>query len=119
MLQKRNTQDLQNGVEAPIDMEPLLDDRHQHIDRDGDPDLSLHRVLGGAEKRLDAQVLFDPLEEEFDLPSAPVKFRDRERGQHEVVRQEHQPLSGLEIDVGDAPKPLGGTIASGRTTPSQ
>ena len=43
----------------------LLDDRHQHIDADGDPDLRPHSVLGSAVEAFDAQVLLDPLEEQL------------------------------------------------------
>src|SRR6266699_2573470 len=32
------------------------------MNRDGDPDLSLHIVLAGAVERFDAKVLFDPFE---------------------------------------------------------
>lgn len=31
-------------------MEPFFDDGHEHIDGDGDPDLRLDGVLGGAEE---------------------------------------------------------------------
>src|SRR5665811_1014585 len=55
----------------------LLDDRHQHVDADGDPDLRPHGVLRGAVEALDAQVLLDPLEEQFHLPSAPVQGANR------------------------------------------
>jgi hypothetical protein len=48
---------------------PFFDDGHEDIDGYGYPYLGLDRVLGGAEKRLDAQVLFDPLEEKLDLPA--------------------------------------------------
>jgi hypothetical protein len=54
----------------------LLDDRHQDIDADGDPNLRPHSVLGGAVEALDAQVLLDLLEEQFHLPSAPVQGAD-------------------------------------------
>jgi hypothetical protein len=51
----------------------LLDDCYQDIDADGDPDLRPHSVLGSAVETFDAQVLLDPLEEQLDLPSAPVQ----------------------------------------------
>jgi hypothetical protein len=38
-------------------MQPLLDDRHQDVDRDRDPHLRLHGVLVSSEERLDPQVL--------------------------------------------------------------
>jgi len=44
-------------------MQPFLDDGHQHIDADRNPDLRLHGILAGAVERFDSQVLLDPLEE--------------------------------------------------------
>ena len=52
---------MQGHVQAKL----LLDDCYQDIDADGDPDLRPHSVLGGAVEALDAQVLLDPLEEQF------------------------------------------------------
>ena len=54
-------------------LKTFLDDGDQHVSADGDPDLRLHRVLAGAEKCLDAQMLLDPLEEQFDLPALPIQ----------------------------------------------
>ena len=51
-------------------MQLLFDNRNQHIGGHGTPDLRLHRILAGAQKTLDAQVLLDPLEEQFHLPAA-------------------------------------------------
>ena len=39
---------------------PLLDDRDQDVNRDGDPELRLDGVLRGAEKGFDSQMLLDP-----------------------------------------------------------
>ena len=80
----------------------LLDDRHQDIDADSDPNLRPHSVLGGAVEALDAQVLLDPLEEQFHLPSAPVQGADGRCWQGKLVGQEHQVLAGLGIAIADA-----------------
>ena len=61
-------------------MEFFFDDGDQHIGGDSAPDLRLDGVLAGAEKALDAQVLFDPFEEEFDLPAAAIKLGDTVSG---------------------------------------
>ena len=50
-------------------------------------------VLGGSVERLDAQVLLDPLEEEFDVPAAAVHFGKGVGVQVEMVRQQGDPLS--------------------------
>ena len=59
-----------------VELELLFDDGHEHIDGDGDPDLSLHGILGSAEEGLDAKVLLDPFEEQLDPPAMTVEFRD-------------------------------------------
>ena len=56
--------------------ESLLHDGDERIDRDGNPDLRLHGILGSTEERFDAQVLFDPSKEEFDVPATAVKLCD-------------------------------------------
>lgn len=62
----------------------------EHVDRDGDPDLDLDRVLRSAEEGLDAQVLLDPFEEKFHLPPAAVLLGDGESRQLEVIGEEDQ-----------------------------
>ncbi len=59
-------------VKARVQPEPLANDGDEHINRNGDPNLSLHGVLAGAIESLDAEVLLDPLEEQFYLPTAFV-----------------------------------------------
>ena len=70
-------------------IEAFLDDRDEHIDRDGDPDLGFHGILRGAIELLDAKMLLDPLEEQLDLPAAFVKRADGQRGQIELVAQKN------------------------------
>lgn len=61
-------------------MHPFLDDGDQQIGRDCDPDLRLDGILTGAEERLDAQVLLDPVEEQLDLRTLLVQRADGKRG---------------------------------------
>jgi len=61
-------------------METLPDDGHQHVHGDGNPDLGLDGVEAGTVESLDSQVLLDPFEEEFDLPSTLVQLRDGQGG---------------------------------------
>jgi len=82
----------------------LPDDRDEDVGGDGDPDLGLDGVLGGSIERLDAQVLLDPFEEEFDLPAGFVELGDGQRGQIELVGQENQALVDLGVEVTDAPE---------------
>ncbi len=42
-------------------VQPVFDDGNEDVDRDGDPDLRLYRILGSSEERLDPLVLLDSL----------------------------------------------------------
>ena len=64
-----------------LEFEP---DQEQVSDQSG-PDLDEHGILGGAVKGLDLQVLLDPLEKEFNLPAAAVKFGYLHGGQVQAV----------------------------------
>jgi len=72
-------------VEVGLDAETFADDGDQDVNRDGDPDLCLHRVLTGSIESFDAQVLFDPLEEQLHLPALLVDFGDGQGWQREVL----------------------------------
>ena len=50
---------------------------------DGNPNLSFHGVLGSTVKRLDPKILFDPFEEQLDLPAALEKQSNRQGCQKE------------------------------------
>ena len=67
-LEEANGKNLQQCVERGVQVEALLDDSDQNVDRNGDPDLGFHGVFRGPEEALDAQVLLDPLEEQLDIP---------------------------------------------------
>jgi len=84
-LEKRNAENLQNFAQTQLDFQFLLDNRHQNINADGNPDLSLHRVLGSAEKCFDSQILLDPFEKYFYLPAALVKLSDSQSRQCKIV----------------------------------
>lgn len=79
----------------------LIETGYHQVNADCDPYLSSHGVLGCAEKCFNAQVLFDPLEEQFDLPTAFVDGRDIMCRQVEVIRQEDQTLSSFGIKETD------------------
>jgi hypothetical protein len=68
-------------------MQALLCDRDQHVSADRDPDLRLDCVLGSSKERLDPQMLFDPFEEQLDLPALTVKVCDQLGFEGEVVGQ--------------------------------
>ena len=78
-----------------VQLQPLFDDRHEHIDRDGHPDLRLDRVGRGAEKLLNPQVLLDPFEEQLDPPAGAVQLGDGQRRELKVVGQKGEPRAGV------------------------
>ena len=86
-------------VEAGVEGEPLPDDGHQDIDRDGDPDLRLHSGLSGAVKGFNAQVLLDPFEEQFHLPALLVDLCDGQGRKAEVIGHEDQAFVCFSIVV--------------------
>ena len=53
-LKKVEAQNLQNFVHAPVELVFFFYDGHQDVDADCNPDLRLHRVVGGAVERFDA-----------------------------------------------------------------
>ena len=68
-----DTHDLDNG---PVEFELVLNDTDEAIRDDCDMDLYPHSVLAVSPEGLDTQMLFDPLEEQLDLPSVPVEQGD-------------------------------------------
>src|SRR5487761_638397 len=88
-------------------MEPLFENGHQDIGRDGDPNLGLHGVLGGTVESFDAQVLLDPLEEQLDPPSRLVEQGDVQCRKGKIVGQKREPSLGRVIEVANAPERIG------------
>lgn len=77
---------------------PLLRNDKQKVVANGYPDLRVNCVRGGSVESLDVKVLFDPLEEKFNLPPFAVQFGDGERVfNREVVGQEAIGLPGLKV----------------------
>ncbi len=69
--------------------------RDQHVSADRDPNLRFDCVLAGAQKGLDSQMLFDPLEEQLDLPSLPIECCDHLGTESKVVGQKGQAFAIL------------------------
>ena len=79
----------------------LIETGHHQVNADCNPYLGSHGVLAGAEECFDTQVLFDPLEKQFDLPAAFVNGWDGLCWQIEVVGQEDKTLSSIGIKEAD------------------
>ena len=69
--------------------------------------MSFHSVLGSAVERLDPKILFDPFEEQLDLPATFEKQSNRQGWQDEVVRQKDQATMVFDIEETDSPKWIG------------
>ena len=79
-------------------MQAFLGNGDQHVCADRDPDLRLDRVLVGAIKRLDSQVLLDPFEKQFDLPALAVQICNQLGFEGEVVCQKRDALASVVLD---------------------
>ena len=83
-------------------MKTLFNECHQDIHTDGGPDLGFDGILGGTVEGFDTQVLFNPFEEQLDLPAIAVEFGDGVCGQGKVVGEEIERLVCLWVAVFDA-----------------
>ena len=98
-LKRMNAQKLEGSMESAGELELLVKDGHHEVNGDRNPDLALHRIGTGAEVVFDAQVAFDPFEEEFDLPSRLVELGHGESGDLQVVGEEDKMLGRLLVEV--------------------
>ena len=64
--------------------------------------MGLYRIFRGAIEGLDSQMLLDPFEKQFDLPSTFVKIGDGLCREGKVVGQKYQALVGFRIEVTDS-----------------
>lgn len=83
----------------------LIETGHQKVNAECDPYLGAHGVFSCTKKRFDAQVLFDPLEEEFNLPAAFVDRCNGKSREIEVVCKKDQCFPGFGIDIPDTAQP--------------
>lgn len=105
-LEKHQAQNLQDFSHGSLQFQFLPGNHHQHISAGRNPYLGLDGVGTGAKKALDAQILFNPFEEQFHLPAAFVELGDGGSGQREVVAQKDQCVAGSGVDKTDSPQGL-------------
>src|ERR1700674_5316844 len=84
--------------------QPLRENGNQDVDGDGNPDLSLDRIFAMAVKGFDSQVLFDPFEKQFYLPTRLIKVRDGEGRKVKVVSEKHKPAVLFQVIEADTAK---------------
>ena len=85
----------------------LIETSDHEINGYGCPYLGFYCVFGRAIEGLDSEVLLDPFEEQFDVPSTLVDACDGDGRQASVVGEEDETLAGFGIDEADAPQLFG------------
>jgi len=66
--------DLDEGRQICSDAELLASDRHGEVNAKRSPQLEADGVGCSAVKDTDAQAVFEPAKEQFDLPAMPIKL---------------------------------------------
>ena len=94
-LEWRDADDLQDFVQAWFEIPGLLQNCDEQIGAHGSPDLNAHGVGRIADKMMDAEVLFDPAEEQFDLPAGAIQLGDLEgRGGEQIGEKDQRARVG-------------------------
>ena len=88
-LKSVHAQNLQYPAQAFVDSMDLIETGHHEVNADCDPDPGSHGVLFGSKESFDAKVLHNPLEEEFNLPAAPVDGCHGQSGTGDVPTNAH------------------------------
>ena len=88
-------------------MKHLSGNGKQQVIADGNPYLRVYRILAGSVERLDVQMLFDPFEETFHLPTFPIKFSIGQIRVCEVISQDPIDISRGIIFYSPFVRPLG------------
>jgi len=96
----------------------LLDEGNEKESDHSDTYLNHNRIEGCAEKGLDFEMLFDPSEKLFYLPTAFVQSGDGAWCPLEVVGDENVRFLVLGIDISDSPQKAGIFVFGGRTCQS-
>ena len=113
LLVEIQAEQLHQAVEGGIDSKAFTGDGDEDVGGDGDPDLGFDGVFGAAVEGLDAQVLFDPFEEQFDAPAAALELGDGQGGQCEVVAEKREWLDVERFAVADTARGRGKVVARG------
>jgi hypothetical protein len=80
-------------------MEKFSDDSNKDIGGNGDPDLSFYRVERSTIESLDTEMLFDPFEEQFYLPSALVELGNGQCRKYKIVGQKNEVFFPFGIEI--------------------
>ena len=94
-------------MQTALQIQTFLDDRHQHVNGDGNPDLGSDRILRCAVESLDPQMLLDPAKEQFHLPTTPIELGDGQSGQQEIVGEKDKRFLAHSIVVSHSAQSFG------------
>jgi len=98
-FKRMDAENLQSSVQIARQTELFVKDRYHQVNAHSDPDLGFHGVGAGPKIVFDSQVVFDPAEKEFDVPTRLVELGDNQSGNVEMVGQEDQIPACLGIEV--------------------
>ena len=94
-------------MKGSVDAVLLFGDRHQKVGAYCRPHLAVNRITRPTKKVADTQVLFDPFEEQFNLPPVFVEIADEFRLYLEIIGQENKGTTLLNIATANAPLLVG------------
>ena len=97
-LKRVNAQKLQSSVQGSRQVQFLVNDSYHQVNAHRDLDLCLYRIGARPIVMLDAQMAFDPAEEQLDTPSQAVECGHSQRGDDQVVgKKDKVPISLLVV----------------------
>src|SRR5258706_7509674 len=107
LLERRDADDLEDFVQAWLEFQSFLQYSYEQVGTHRRPDLDTHCVLRVANKAVNTEVLFDPSEEQFDLPACPVQLSDIQGRNGEQIGEENQREILQWVAVADATQCVG------------
>ena len=94
-------------MQTALQIQTLLEDRHQHVNGDSNPDLGPDRILRCAIESFDPQVLLDPAKKQLDFPTTLIELGDSQSGQQKVVGEKHKSFLARCVVVSHSAKSFG------------
>jgi hypothetical protein len=107
VFKRMDAQNLQSSVDGTGKIELLVKDGDEQVNARGNPDLGSHVMGRGAVAALDAQMLFEPAKEQFDVPAQAVEAGHEPDGYLQVVGQKNKITSVFPVEETDPAKGRG------------
>ena len=102
--QQRTSKDAHDLEDRSVQFEVVLNDGNETVCDDGDVNLYAHRIFRLSPELFDTEMLFDPFEEEFHLPSVSVEQCDILGGKIKIVGVINKRSSKVFGVVNNSPK---------------